>query len=571
MRSLIQRRTIKLSLRRATKAQKVRSKCNPQPSIPLFTSFGSISSHQQQQHVNIRCALFSSIPQRNENELNITCNDADEFIPDDETTDELLTSTNELTKDERRKIHQEKYEAAKRRKELARRKLLSEEWMRLFASSEELFRATLRELKVDIKSQSDSDVCSSALADYRSFYLDSLNSFGAALAEQDAESDVSLTSFRSVDAFGESLFGYPAFGSMFRAMGERLNAREELETLLKKNQERYDKAIKDLEEEKTFLSQVNGDKISDVDSSVISNIMDFDELERIESDMNASLLKAVQSSPKEILKQQNKVENAKLLVNSLMKRIDKVQKEIDDVKFPMSHEEYKDATDRLVRVSSQIIPDLAKFITSRHSDFEKYRQLEQHTDLTKPHEWYPHSRLDKRKIIFHAGPTNSGKTYNALKRLKQAQKGMYLAPLRLLAAECYENLTSDGVYCSLITGQEQRDVPFSTHRSSTVELADLEQDYDVVVIDEIQMICDSFRGYAWTRALMGVRCKEIHLAGGLEARDIVAKIARMCGDDFELKTYERFGQLKVQERSLASSSTERVSHYFELICCMMSQ
>lgn len=103
------------------------------------------------------------------------------------------------------------------------------------------------------------------------------------------------------------------------------------------------------------------------------------------------------------------------------------------------------------------------------------------------------------------------------------------------------------------------EVPFSTHRSSTVELADLEEDYDVVVIDEIQMICDSFRGFAWTRALMGVRCKEIHIAGGLEAREIVAKIARMCGDDFEMKTYKRFGQLRVQEKSLAASPTAKVS------------
>jgi len=58
---------------------------------------------------------------------------------------------------------------------------------------------------------------------------------------------------------------------------------------------------------------------------------------------------------------------------------------------------------------------------------------------------------------------------------------MYLAPLRLLAAECYTELNRDGVYCSLLTGQEQRMVPFATHQSSTVELADLDDDYDVVV------------------------------------------------------------------------------------------
>lgn len=42
------------------------------------------------------------------------------------------------------------------------------------------------------------------------------------------------------------------------------------------------------------------------------------------------------------------------------------------------------------------------------------------TDMRLPHEWYPYARLVKRKIIFHGGPTNSGKTYQALQRLKNA-------------------------------------------------------------------------------------------------------------------------------------------------------
>ena len=35
-------------------------------------------------------------------------------------------------------------------------------------------------------------------------------------------------------------------------------------------------------------------------------------------------------------------------------------------------------------------------------------------DLRRPHEWYPMARALKRRIIYHAGPTNSGKTYHAL-------------------------------------------------------------------------------------------------------------------------------------------------------------
>ncbi len=38
-------------------------------------------------------------------------------------------------------------------------------------------------------------------------------------------------------------------------------------------------------------------------------------------------------------------------------------------------------------------------------------------DLTKPHQWYPMARALQRRIIYHAGPTNSGKTYAALQVL----------------------------------------------------------------------------------------------------------------------------------------------------------
>jgi ATP-dependent RNA helicase SUPV3L1/SUV3 len=101
-----------------------------------------------------------------------------------------------------------------------------------------------------------------------------------------------------------------------------------------------------------------------------------------------------------------------------------------------------------------------------------------------------HLRFLSLQIIFHSGPTNSGKTYNALERLKEANEGLYLGPLRLLAAEVYENLTSDGIYTNLFTGQERREIAFSTHAAATVEMVNLAKEYDVVVIDEIQMISE---------------------------------------------------------------------------------
>lgn len=50
---------------------------------------------------------------------------------------------------------------------------------------------------------------------------------------------------------------------------------------------------------------------------------------------------------------------------------------------------------------------------------------------------YPEARSIQRKIIYHAGPTNSGKTYHALDRFLTAKSGVYCGPLRLLANEVF--------------------------------------------------------------------------------------------------------------------------------------
>ena len=44
---------------------------------------------------------------------------------------------------------------------------------------------------------------------------------------------------------------------------------------------------------------------------------------------------------------------------------------------------------------------------------------------------YPLARNLNRKLYFYVGATNSGKTYQAMQKLKLAHTGIYLAPLRL--------------------------------------------------------------------------------------------------------------------------------------------
>ena len=158
---------------------------------------------------------------------------------------------------------------------------------------------------------------------------------------------------------------------------------------------------------------------------------------------------------------------------------------------------------------------------------------------------FPLARELKRKIIFHVGPTNSGKTYQALKLLKEATTGYYLAPLRLLALEGYENLKKDEVAVSLITGEEEIIDEESTHISSTIEMMNSAVDVDVCVIDEIQMISDRDRGWAWANALMGVPAKKVILTGSANALPAVKELCSYLGEELEIVEFERMNELEM--------------------------
>ncbi len=167
------------------------------------------------------------------------------------------------------------------------------------------------------------------------------------------------------------------------------------------------------------------------------------------------------------------------------------------------------------------------------------------------------ARNTKRKIIYHMGPTNSGKTYHAVEALAQAQNGCYLAPLRLLAGELYDTLTKKGLPCTLLTGEEVIEDPDATHFSSTVEMAKLHEAFECVVIDEIQMMADPQRGWAWTRALINMNAHEVHLCGDGSVLELVEKILKLTGDELEVKNYQRMTELIVQESSISLESLRK--------------
>lgn len=170
---------------------------------------------------------------------------------------------------------------------------------------------------------------------------------------------------------------------------------------------------------------------------------------------------------------------------------------------------------------------------------------------------HSHARKIPRKIIYHMGPTNSGKTYHAIDALCQSRKGCYLAPLRLLAAELYDTMNTRGVKTTLLTGEEVIEVENASHYSSTIEMAKLGEEFTCAVIDEIQMITDKQRGWAWTRALVNLHAYEVHVCGDGSVVDLVRQIVEICGDELEIRNYERKTELKVEERPIVLTQLQK--------------
>jgi len=165
----------------------------------------------------------------------------------------------------------------------------------------------------------------------------------------------------------------------------------------------------------------------------------------------------------------------------------------------------------------------------------------------RPEMEFAEVREIRRHFILHIGPTNSGKTFQSLERLKLAERGVYLGPLRLLALEVYEQMKKSGVPCTMRTGQECIEEEDSRVMASTIEMADFDEDYDIAVIDEAQMVTDPDRGHSWTKAILGLRAGEIHICMSPAAEQAVIHLIELCGDDYETQRYIRKTELICEE------------------------
>ena len=182
--------------------------------------------------------------------------------------------------------------------------------------------------------------------------------------------------------------------------------------------------------------------------------------------------------------------------------------------------------------------------------FRRYKVRNRILELVpaRPEMEFAEVRELRRHFIFHIGPTNSGKTFQALERLKEAACGVYLGPLRLLALEVYERMNEMGVLCTMRTGQECIEEENSRVTASTIEMADFDENYDIAVIDEAQLVADTDRGHSWTKAVLGLRAEEIHICMSPAAEQVICHLVGLCGDDYEVRRYERKTELICEDR-----------------------
>jgi ATP-dependent RNA helicase SUPV3L1/SUV3 len=131
----------------------------------------------------------------------------------------------------------------------------------------------------------------------------------------------------------------------------------------------------------------------------------------------------------------------------------------------------------------------------------------------------PERTREPETVVAHLGPTNSGKTHDALQFLVESGRGVYAAPLRMLAQEAHRRLAADlGDGVGLVTGEERIN-PDAAIICCTAEMAPMRG--ETLVLDEVQWAEDDERGSAWTRLMLGGDYRHILLLGAVEALPLV--------------------------------------------------
>ena len=114
---------------------------------------------------------------------------------------------------------------------------------------------------------------------------------------------------------------------------------------------------------------------------------------------------------------------------------------------------------------------------------------------------------DSAPVTAVLGPTNTGKTHRAIQRMLEHETGMLGFPLRLLAREVYDRVTSEvgEAAVALVTGEEKRIGARARYFICTVEAMPIERPVQFLGVDEIQLAAHPERGHVFTDRLLRAR------------------------------------------------------------------
>ena len=150
--------------------------------------------------------------------------------------------------------------------------------------------------------------------------------------------------------------------------------------------------------------------------------------------------------------------------------------------------------------------------------------------------------MAKKKITAVLGPTNTGKTFQAIETMLSFESGMIGFPLRLLAREVYDKIIQkiDPSKVALITGEEKIIPVNAKYYLCTVESMPIDKNLEFVGVDEIQMCADRERGHIFTDRLLKLRGEKLTmLMGSNTIKNIILKL----NEDTEFINKERFSKL----------------------------
>jgi len=179
-----------------------------------------------------------------------------------------------------------------------------------------------------------------------------------------------------------------------------------------------------------------------------------------------------------------------------------------------------------------------------------------------------------KKIIALLGPTNTGKTHDAIERMLEFDSGIFGLPLRLLAREVYEKCVKKigSSKVALITGEEKIIPNSATFFICTVESMPKDKSVDFVAIDEIQMCGDKERGHIFTDRMLYSRGRELTMFLGSQVmkniiNDLVEKVEFIKKERFSKLSYGGYKKISRLDGKVAiiAFSIEEVYAIAELV------